>query len=277
MRRLLAVLATGVVVAGLISATAVGTAQAAECAGVTVVVDRGPLGGGVRTGCAPGDPASGLAALAAAGFGYTFASRQPGYVCRIDGQPAADPCVTPSPTTAYWSYWHGQPGAGWTYSSGGAGGHDPAPGSVEGWAFGAAQPPGIAPPAPAPKPTTTRAGAAEPPAPEPPRPGVPQPATPTTTTGRGGTEDTPRSEPGGETSGDTLSSAPESTPSSAVSTPSSTSPAPGGAPSSTAVPAPVATTSEDRSNGLGWLAGLVVIAVLACLGAWTARRRRAEP
>ena len=91
------------------------TAWAADCSGVTVVVDFRSLGGGVQTGCAPGDPASGTAALTAAGFGYTFASRQPGFVCRINGKPSSDPCVNTSPTTAYWGYWHGRPGGSWVY------------------------------------------------------------------------------------------------------------------------------------------------------------------
>ncbi|MFD1152636.1 hypothetical protein, partial [Saccharothrix hoggarensis] len=123
-------------------------ARAADCAGVTVVVDFGSLGGGVRTGCAAGDPASGLAALNAAGFGYTSTARQPGFICRINGVPGDDPCVNASPPTAYWGYWHARPGGSWVYSDTSAGSHDPAPGTVEGWAFGSGQQPGIAPPAP---------------------------------------------------------------------------------------------------------------------------------
>ncbi len=117
-------------------------AQAAPCAGVAVVVDFTALGGTTQTACAPGDPASGLAALTGAGFTYGFVPRQPGFVCRINALP--NPC-NGAPVTAYWSYWHAQPGGTWTYSTSGAAGHDPAPGSVEGWAFGAGQAPSVAP------------------------------------------------------------------------------------------------------------------------------------
>ncbi|USX48913.1 hypothetical protein [Lentzea sp. HUAS12] len=133
MRRLLAVLA---LVAGSFAATS--PASAASCAGVEVVVDFGSLGGGVQTGCAAGDPATGLTALTGAGFTYSFVPRQPGFVCRINALP--NPCTVPT-TSAYWSYWHASPGGTWSYSTSGASGYDPAPGSVEGWAFGA----GVAP------------------------------------------------------------------------------------------------------------------------------------
>lgn len=133
MRRILAVLA-------LVASTfvVVPSASAAPCAGVQVVVDFGALGGGVQTGCAAGDPATGLAALTGAGFTYSFVPRQAGFVCRINLLP--NPCTAPTPS-AYWSYWHAAPGGSWTYSSAGAGSYNPAPGTVEGWAFGA----GVAP------------------------------------------------------------------------------------------------------------------------------------
>jgi hypothetical protein len=165
-----------VAAAGL--AVAAPAAEAAACSGssgVTVVVDFGSLGGGVQTGCAAGDPASGLAALSAAGHGYTFVPRQFGLVCQIDARP--NPC-NGAPTTAYWSYWHATRGGSWSYATAGAGGYNPQPGTVEGWAFGAGGRPGIAPPAapapppPAPKPTTKpapRPSAQPPPAPAPPR------------------------------------------------------------------------------------------------------------
>jgi hypothetical protein len=120
-------------------------AQAAGCAGssgVTVVIDFAALGGGVQTGCALGDPATGLAALTGAGFSYAFVPRQPGFICRINALP--NPC-NGAPATAYWSYWHAQPGGTWSYSTSGAAGYNPAPGSVEGWAFGAGAVPGTNP------------------------------------------------------------------------------------------------------------------------------------
>jgi len=124
MRRMLAVLA---LLAGtFVVAT---PASAAPCAGVKVVVDFGSLGGGVQTGCAAGDPTTGLTALTGANFTYSFVPRQPGFVCRINSLP--NPCTAPT-TSAYWSYWHASaPGGTWTYSTSGAGGYDPAPGTVE--------------------------------------------------------------------------------------------------------------------------------------------------
>ncbi|MBU8859769.1 MULTISPECIES: hypothetical protein [unclassified Micromonospora] len=127
-------------------------AHAAACvgtSGVTVVVDFAALGGGVQVGCAPGDPATGLAALQGAGFTVTGTKRWGlAFVCRINGKPTAatEPCVNTPPVTAYWSYWHAPSGGSWSYSTSGATSYNPAPGSVEGWSFGAGAPPGIAAP-----------------------------------------------------------------------------------------------------------------------------------
>ncbi|MET9626803.1 hypothetical protein ABZX92_05000 [Lentzea sp. NPDC006480] len=137
MRRVVAVLA-------LLASSFVVTspASAASCDGVKVVVDFTALGGGVETGCAPGDPASGLAALTEAGFPYTLVPRQSApMVCTIKQLP--NPCR--KPTSVYWSYWHATPGGTWTYSNSGAGSYDPAPGTVEGWSYGTGVAPGAAP------------------------------------------------------------------------------------------------------------------------------------
>lgn len=124
-------------------------ALAAKCStgtGVTVVVDFGPLGGGVVTGCRLGDPATGLAALTGAGFAVTGTQRWGlAFVCRINGKPApaADPCVNTPPPTAYWAYWHATPGGAWTFSSQGPSAYNPAQGTVEGWRFGSGQAPSV--------------------------------------------------------------------------------------------------------------------------------------
>ncbi|MEU4767528.1 hypothetical protein AB0H12_30165 [Actinosynnema sp. NPDC023794] len=259
---------TALAAVGLALASAPPTAQAADCSGVTVVVDFRSLGGGVQTGCAPGDPATGTAALTAAGFGYTFASRQPGFVCRINGKPSNDPCVNTSPTTAYWGYWHGRPGGSWVYGNTSAGAYDPAPGSVEGWSFGAGEPPGIAPPAPAPKPTQ--------PAPQQPAPGQPtqpvqpgQPAPPAPPQPGQPTQQTTRQS---ETSASTTAGTTTAPPSSAAATSGSTTSGSAAPTGSTSVAVePTAGTSSGGTVGL--IAGIVVIAALAGLGLWTARRR----
>lgn len=136
-RALLAVAVTTATAGGLAVATAP-AAEAAACSGtsgVTVVVNFGALGGGVQTMCAPGDPTSGLTALSGAGFTYAFVPRFPGFICQINVKP--NPC-NGAPASAYWSYWHApKRGGAWTYSTGGAAGYNPAPGTVEGWSFGA--------------------------------------------------------------------------------------------------------------------------------------------
>jgi hypothetical protein len=143
-------LALGVVTA---ISSAAGPAEAAQrCDGVWVVVDASVLDGPVTSRCAPGAPQDGLAALEAAGHRHSSVPRFPGMVCTIDGRP--DPC-NGAPTEAYWSYWHADPGGTWRYSNRGAGAHRSDPGTVEGWAFGAGQPPRTAPPSNPPEPEPT--------------------------------------------------------------------------------------------------------------------------
>lgn len=128
--------------------------QAAACqgtSGVTVVVQ---YSGGVDVRCAPGDPTSGADALKKAGFTVTDVQTQPGFVCRISGQPSSDPCVRTPPGSASWSFWRAEAGGSWAYSSYGAYSpqSDPAPGSYQGWRFGAGSAPAWSVPAPAPAP-----------------------------------------------------------------------------------------------------------------------------
>lgn len=199
--------------AGLLTAAA--PAQAAACSsadsGVTVVVTF--PGGSTSVRCAPGDPSSGAAALQGAGFSTTQVQTQPGFICRIDGAPSSDPCVRTPPTSAYWSYWSASPGGSWTYQSVGAYGRDPAPGTVDGWSFGAGTPPAIAPP---------RIEAPAPPPPPPPPSTTPAPAPSTSSAAPAPRPSTSSSAP-----------APRTTSSSAA-------PAPG---SSSSAPAPRSTTS----------------------------------
>lgn len=133
--------------------------QAAACegtSGVTVVVQ---YSGGVDVRCAPGDPTSGADALKKAGFTVTDVQTQPGFVCRISGQPSTDPCVRTPPGSASWSFWRAEAGGSWAYSSYGAYSpqSDPAPGSYQGWRFGAGSAPAWSVPAAAPAPTPSAA------------------------------------------------------------------------------------------------------------------------
>ncbi len=144
-RRWMTVVAVALgLLAGAAAMPGIQVAMAAEdCAGVWVVVDARAAGGSATTRCVPGDPGSGFEALSGAGHTYSFVPRIPGMVCVLDGRP--DPC-NGAPADAYWSYWHAEVGGSWTYATRGAADRDPAPGEVEGWAFGAGDPPSVPPP-----------------------------------------------------------------------------------------------------------------------------------
>ena len=270
-----------------------GAAACSGTSGVTVVVDFGALGGGVQTGCAGGDPGSGLAALSAAGHGYTFVPRQPGLVCQIDARP--NPC-NGAPTTAYWSYWHASRGGSWSFSTLGAGGYDPAPGTVEGWAFGAGRRPGIAPPAapappppapPPPAPRSTAKPAPEPTSPPPaatPRTSAPgAPPAPGSPADRGGGS---ASRPGTASTGASSSADPGRT--TAARSTSAGATATAGASANGAQPAPSTSDSSppgtpvtepaSSSKTLGAFSLAVALVAAVGLAAFlVARRRRAEP
>lgn len=111
--------------------------------GVTVVVDGSSAGGAVETRCAPGDPANGVQALAAAGFETVVQSFSFGdQVCLVDG--VGSPCEVFE--GSFWGFFTADPEAEWVSSSVGASATDPAPGDVHGWRWGA----GEAPATPAP-------------------------------------------------------------------------------------------------------------------------------
>lgn len=129
--------------------------------GVTVVVDFQELGGGVVVRCAAGSPGTGFQALDDAGIPWSPTVRFPGFLCRIDGRPADQPCQSTPPTTAYWSYWNAVRGGTWCYGNFGAGNRRPPEGTVEGWSFSldrtSAPTPRFAPPPRVPGAPTTMA------------------------------------------------------------------------------------------------------------------------
>jgi hypothetical protein len=240
-----------------------GPAYAAACSttapGVTVVVDFASLGGGDQVACAAGDPATGLAALHGAGFGTTGTQRfGSAFVCRIDGKPASDPCVDTPPASAYWSYWHAQPGGRWVSSTDGATSSNPSPGTVEGWAFGSGSPPGLRPPQ-----------LITPPAPPAPPPPVPPPAHPTTHPATHGPIAAP---PVATVEPSTIVETPATVP-----VPSSTVDPlvdPTGASPSVAAPAPSGGTGGVP---LGTIAGIAVVVLLAGAAGTFALLRRLRP
>ena len=103
--------------------------------GVTVVVDFAGLHGGrIEVRCALGAQASGLVALANAGF-VTSSESGAGTICTVDGFPTQGfPfCWL---TGGYWSYWRApSTGAPWAGATTGAGAGPLAQGTVEGWAW----------------------------------------------------------------------------------------------------------------------------------------------
>ncbi len=247
---------------------------AAACTGVSVVVDFGSLGG-AQTRCFAGDPSSGLQALSGVGFSYAFVPRQPGLVCQINGLP--NPC-NGAPTNAYWSYWYAQPGGSWTYSTTGAGSRNPAPGGVDGWAFGAGAAPGIAPPAAAPPP-------AQPPPPPQKPPAQPSAQPPAQPPAKQQPPAQQSAKPGATAAGagTPAATAPSEQPAAAASTAGAASSGGGSAGSpGGGTSAPGAQGGAEPAAGdaggvpLGLVGGLVLVALLGGAAFWTARRRRAE-
>ncbi|MEX0767843.1 MAG: hypothetical protein WD029_05170 [Microthrixaceae bacterium] len=102
--------------------------------GVTVVVDYTSLNNSIKVACASGPQASGLAALAAAGFTQTEVPTYPGAVCTINSLPAQGfPFCWE--TGGYWGYYRSDRVAAWDYSPVGAADGPLVEGSVEGWAW----------------------------------------------------------------------------------------------------------------------------------------------
>ncbi len=125
-RRLAGLVAAALLAAATTVLVPLAPAQAAACAGatgVTVIVDFKQLVGGVSQGCAStGGGKTASTNFSAAGFPLTFVQRLPGFVCRVSGKPASDPCVNTPPVTAYWSLWWSDGKSGtWNYSTVGAG------------------------------------------------------------------------------------------------------------------------------------------------------------
>ena len=161
----LAVLSGGSVLLAPAAVTpAAGAATCTTAGGVSVVVDFRELGGSTITACAPdGGGKSAADVFASVGVNISYATRQPGFVCRVQGAPAGDPCVNASPASAYWGLWWADGSkATWIYSSYGVGGLTVPAGGSLGWSWqqdresSGTVPPAVAPPvAPAPIPTAS--------------------------------------------------------------------------------------------------------------------------
>lgn len=260
----------------LSAAPAAAVEPAAVCpgvSGVTVVVDFHELGGGVQQVCEPeGGGRSADRLFPAAGYPLTFVQRFPGFVCRVSGLPADDPCVNTPPAEAYWGLWWADGESGeWKYSSVGVGSLTiPAGGYVAlSWnGTGGRVLPGADPtphptatPTPTPTPTRTSTPTRSPSPSATPTPSVEPTATPTPSPGPTSTP-TPR---------------PSKTPSK---TPAPPSPTPTASPSTaSATPLPVdsdpAEPAAAGDGGLpGWVAPSLVVLLLGAAAAVALARRR---
>ncbi|TCB97172.1 hypothetical protein E0H26_12880 [Micromonospora zingiberis] len=303
-------LAGASVLVGPVPAAAAGSAgYCPDSGGVTVVVDFKELGGGTVVRCAPGDQATGLAALKNAGFQIAGTLRWgEGFICRIEGKPSAseEKCVDTPPASAYWSYWHAPNGGSWTYSDKGVLNRKPPAGSFEGWSFSLnrntdnAPRPGVAPTRPAPPPRTTPPAPpprTTPPAPpprttppgSPPRPSLPPTAPPPAAGGpaapSGNTPTGMAGPPSATTAGgSTLAGSPPVPTAEAPTTGAGVLP-PGVAPATPPdestnafPPTEVSATRDAGGLPVGTLAGLLLLVALAGGGIVAARRRRSvEP
>ncbi|GAB7184100.1 prenyltransferase/squalene oxidase repeat-containing protein [Kitasatospora sp. Ki12] len=121
--------------------------QCTPTTGVVLAVDFGKWGGPLLRSCGS-TPTTGYALLNQGGWKTTGTSHDgPAFICRIGYSgfqggkqfptPDQEKCVLTPPATAYWSYWHADPGQStWSYSQLGAMLYQPKPGSVDLWIFG---------------------------------------------------------------------------------------------------------------------------------------------
>ncbi|QWC85507.1 hypothetical protein KLP28_01615 [Nocardioidaceae bacterium] len=137
--------------AGAVALAPVAAAATCSGPGVSVVVDFNQLGGGVTSGCdgdGGGRPASEV--FPGAGYPLTYVQTQPGFVCRVSGEPASTSCARTPPADAFWSLWWTDGTSGqWTYANEGVASLDvPSGGSLAfSWQQGGARtPPSLAAP-----------------------------------------------------------------------------------------------------------------------------------
>ncbi|MDX2401866.1 hypothetical protein NJO91_01840 [Streptomyces microflavus] len=115
--------------------------------GVVLAVDFSHWGGPVHRSCGT-TPTTGYELLNQGGWQTTGTGHDgPAFICRIGysghqggkqyPRPQQEDCVLTPPASAYWSYWHANPGENtWEYSQLGAMSYKPRPGSVDLWIFG---------------------------------------------------------------------------------------------------------------------------------------------
>ncbi|MFE0425285.1 hypothetical protein ACFW15_23280, partial [Streptomyces sp. NPDC058953] len=115
--------------------------------GAVLAVDFSRWGGPVYRSCGT-TPTTGYELLNQGGWRTAGTGHDgPAFICRIGYSghrggkmfppPEQEDCVLTPPASAYWSYWHADPGENtWEYSQLGAMLYEPKPGSVDLWIFG---------------------------------------------------------------------------------------------------------------------------------------------
>ncbi|MFF2044573.1 hypothetical protein ACFVVX_29555 [Kitasatospora sp. NPDC058170] len=144
----LTLLAAALGLAGPAAADPLPLGRCTTSSGVVLAVDLAKWGGPLLRSCGT-TPTTGYTLLNQGGWRTAGTGHDgPAFICRIGYSgyqggkqfppPEQEKCVLTPPATAYWSYWHADPGENtWSYSQLGAMSYHPKPGSVDLWIFGA--------------------------------------------------------------------------------------------------------------------------------------------
>ncbi|MGI5447633.1 hypothetical protein ACQEVM_18045 [Streptomyces sp. CA-243310] len=274
--------------------------QCTTSSGAVLAVDFSHWGGPVYRSCGTA-PTTGYELLNQGGWATTGTGHDgPAFICRIGYSghqggkqyptPQQDDCVLTPPASAYWSYWHANPGQNtWEYSQLGAMLYKPKPGSVDLWTFGATDiegsqgRPQVTPdqlrahnarPTGAPQPEDTRTAAPLPPnvntGPKPENrppadrtsPAVTPPATGTTPAASASPSASPT---------DSASPTPSVSPSPSTSTAAVAAPAPG---PQVVEAAPAADAQHDVGSYLPAVATGALVLLIGAAAVYAAKRRR---
>ncbi|MFY1668519.1 hypothetical protein ACN27G_00955 [Plantactinospora sp. WMMB334] len=273
--------------------------QCTTRSGVILAVDFSRWGGPLLRSCGT-TPTTGYQLLNQGGWKTAGTGHDgPAFICRIGYSgfrngtqyppPSEERCVLTPPASAYWSYWHADPGANtWEYSQLGAMSYKPRPGSVDLWIFGGTDIGGTkgrptfspdsvrahntapvpnAPPAPAPTTSRPAPGGNPPPVQEAPAP------PPATADGVPGTVPVPTGPSGVPGVTPSATDLPSGSPSPAAS--DAGAGATGGSSAPTVVDAvPTQAAPADRGSAGPLLITVVVLALLGIGGAVLGWRRR---
>ncbi|MFE4257763.1 hypothetical protein [Streptomyces sp. NPDC056883] len=265
--------------------------QCTTSSGAVLAVDFSRWGGPVYRSCGS-TPTTGYELLNQGGWATTGTGHDgPAFICRIGYSgfqggkqfPTAqqDDCVLTPPASAYWSYWHADPGQNtWEYSQLGAMLYKPKPGSVDLWIFGGTDiegtegKPTVTPdrlrakntaPTGGPAPQDTRTAVPPPPnvntGPTPENPATPDPTPPGPTA-----PESPSAPPG-----PSESVSPTPSPPASPSAPVAAAPAPG---PQVVEAAPAADATHDAGSYLPAVAAGALVLLIGGAAVYAARRRR---